>query len=750
MGPNGFAFKTWALTENVAHNSPTEQFSGKTIGIDAEEYLHSLLITGNREPLLPALGGKPFCLFRRVDEDIEGYKAAGITPFFIFNGLDLACRDRNSILSESRRASNVLNEAWQIYDIGRGEEAVLQFGRACEYLMLMRTLCYSYSHVEGTYRIYHIVRSLQIHLHSKGVQVMTAPYSAAAQLAYFDREGVVDAIQGSASCLLFGADRVILNIDWDKESVAWLSLPSCLTKLECNREQFTNACLLSGASILPILPELEAENAPTRILAARNLVKVQFDLDLSLRGKEGNYHDLYYKARFALKHPVVLTTAYEIELLNGKEAPSDAHAFIGQRLPNELYFYLSRGVTGPRVLNWRTRMEVLETPPLDGGDSTPYKDLVQTKLRPLRAQAVALLAQSLSRYYQKQEVKLLCWWHELSTTPLGTSDIAEPTKSTDSWHVTSAQLAQLKSGGSTSTTLAYAMNSLATDAEAKITVTPRNNGTTQLHDVGELRTNIVWRFLHDRGYINSDHTLSAWGKALRAAFNRALSTDGGAPVGTELEEAIFMAFELLRLGLLDRRVMFPVPPYSGGPIRGTDHDKAQILLVSRVACLGFLQHKSIGYTGPLSRNLLAYHQCTAAVRGALRDLLEMHACHLLLSGAVDRNLDNHDYTEVAASLPLVDEPDIGLALIVKCHLDELCQPSEKRVTISGWFPHAVDIKGDLKKCWKLWDAVNYISNMAQRRQQLTVMIRSTRVSELPIPASLTSKRRRPFKPPIRG
>ncbi|KAK5167721.1 uncharacterized protein LTR77_007420 [Saxophila tyrrhenica] len=691
MGSNAFAFKTWAITENVITTSTPETFNDTRIGIDAEDYLHSLLITGNREPLLPALGGKPFCLLRRVDEGIEGFKAAGIDPVFVFNGLDLACRDRASILRESRKASMSLDEAWQIYDQGRGEDAVLQFGKAC------------------TYRSYHIVRSLQFHLHSKGVDIMTAPYAAAAQLAYMLKTEQIDAVQGSASCLLFGTGKVIFSFEWEKDSVVWLDVRKCLAKLEVDFEQFTNICLISGCGILSLLPDLDIDNAATKIIAARVLLQnMNFDVDRLLRSKNGDYHKLFWQARFALRYPVVVKEEGEVEPLNWREGPSDAHEFIGQRLPDELYFYLSRGVAGPRVLNWRTRMEILETPPLDGGDSTPYKDLVQTKLKPLRAQAVALMGQSLNRYYQKQDVKLLCWWHELSTTPLGTTDIANPGQAAQSWHVNSALLSQLSGGSSTPSMLSYAINTLADPSEAKKTVTPRVNGTTQLHDVADLRANVVWRFLNDRGYLNSDHTLSAWGKALKAAFSHEVSTRSAASpeATTELEEAIFMAFELLRLGLLDRRVMFPVPPFSGGPIRGSDQDKAQIQLVSRVACLGFLRHKSIGYTGPLSRNLLAYHQCTAATRGALRDLLEMHACNMLLSGVVDRNLDNNVYTDVAASLPLVDEPDIGLALIVKCYLDELCQPFEKRVAISGWFPHAEDIQGDLQKAWNLWGAIN--------------------------------------------
>lgn len=126
------SFKDWAVHENVAITSPVEQFKDKRIGVDARDYLHSLLTKHSREHLVPALGGKPFGLYSAVDEDIEGFRAANIEPIFIFNGLDLACRDRAAVLNEGKMASNILNEAWTIYDEGKGADAVDQFGKACK------------------------------------------------------------------------------------------------------------------------------------------------------------------------------------------------------------------------------------------------------------------------------------------------------------------------------------------------------------------------------------------------------------------------------------------------------------------------------------------------------------------------------------------------------------------------------------------------------------------------------------------
>lgn len=188
------------------------------------------------------------------------------------------------------------------------------------------------------------------------------------------------------------------------------------------------------------------------------------------------------------------------------------HEFIGQRLPEELYYYLSRGVAGPRVLNSRIRMQVFETPPLDGGNSQVYKDLVQTKLRPLRAQALALITRLLHRYYQKTDVELVCWFSENDKRALGIPDMAEPSAAADSWHVKESTLLPAYPD-ILEAPLKFAISHLFDGTIAKQTRTERSeNSPGVLSQPRELVANVVWRFLHDRGYINPDHTLSGWGK----------------------------------------------------------------------------------------------------------------------------------------------------------------------------------------------------------------------------------------------
>lgn len=78
------------------------------------------------------------------------------------------------------------------------------------------------------------------------------------------------------------------------------------------------------------------------------------------------------------------------------------------------------------------------------------------------------------------------------------------------------------------------------------------------------------------------------------------------------------------------------------------------MLVSRVACIAKLQHKPIGYSGPLSRQLLCYRSLVSEVRTSLRNLIEVVLASLLLSGEVSR--DRKDWVELAVKYVSVVYP----------------------------------------------------------------------------------------------
>jgi hypothetical protein len=165
--------------------------------------------------------------------------------------------------------------------------------------------------------------------------------------------------------------------------------------------------------------------------------------------------------------------------------------------------------------------------------------------------------------------------------------------------------------------------------EASITKKdPRNPSPLEKKD--EILFNSIWRLLRLRGYVDAEHKPTKWGKVLYAILSNIPSD--------EYEEAAILAVELARLGLLNANQMFPT--YSGAPYLGSEAAKRNTLLISRVASLGKLHHQSIGYTGPLSRQLLGYNSMISAVRSALRDLTEACLATLFLNGDADRNRDD--------------------------------------------------------------------------------------------------------------
>ena len=72
------------------------------------------------------------------------------------------------------------------------------------------------------------------------------------------------------------------------------------------------------------------------------------------------------------------------------------------------------------------------------------------------------------------------------------------------------------------------------------------------------------------------------------------------------------------------------------------------MLLSRVACIGKLLHKDVGYSGPLSRQLLCSRSLIYEVRSTLRDQIEVVLASMLLSGNVDR--DRKDWSELSTRL----------------------------------------------------------------------------------------------------
>lgn len=118
-------FEEWAA--NLIETHLLEELRDTRVAIEAAFYLNRMLNTPHlKEPLVPALGGRPFTMRDTVLTDLKRFKDYGITPVFVFSGLDVGRRDAPFDLSE--QAARVNQQAWELYHSGQAQQAVDKFG----------------------------------------------------------------------------------------------------------------------------------------------------------------------------------------------------------------------------------------------------------------------------------------------------------------------------------------------------------------------------------------------------------------------------------------------------------------------------------------------------------------------------------------------------------------------------------------------------------------------------------------------
>lgn len=291
------------------------------------------------------------------------------------------------------------------------------------------------------------------------------------QLAYFEKDPsqFIDAIYGPSELFMYGVDKLITSVHLahtayettimgfakkdtpfvlEDSHFVWIDRRTCLEELgHIPVEVFIDACLLAGSGLLCTFPPLENPTLYSKgysfrdvvnliLSCGRNVTSVCAQYQDDARIKELDYLDRYRKAVIAIKHHIVITRDGNVETLDAEHAPSDVHDCVGQRLPEELVMYLSRGMLRPRVLTWLTSGTILITAPSDGGTSNEYQTLVKTQLDPWRRQALSLLADNVHRYYQRKEVTTKVWFDLEYEGKFNLKDLLpSPKNILRTWHV---------------------------------------------------------------------------------------------------------------------------------------------------------------------------------------------------------------------------------------------------------------------------------------------------------------------------
>ena len=481
-----------------------------------------------------------------LKEDLLELKDAGVKPIFVFPGLDYVNKSPSE--SQSPETARAAESAWQKYRSKKEDEVVKEFSKA-------------------KYPIDTLFRYLQELLIENNIEFLVAPFSAVAQLAYMVKlsDEYIDAVWGPTEHFLFGVDKVITNLKIPSDKSAqvtfdWLSKAVCEERFKVPSEVLRDAQLLCGTSFSLPFPILERQ-AVTKVVSISDAITMlntagRSVLQLCTMFREDpvvsqlDYADRYKKSLMTIRHHIILESNGTVAPLDFAHAPGDVHDFVGQNLPEELFFYISRGLLGPEVPSWLASGEINLSLPGGVPDNEPYRHLVIEQLNPIRTQALRILSEPLNYYYKGRTVKLRAWdGKDSENLTITLKDEPDMRPKLNQWKVRGDVLMKLlQSSNQSQPTLLFCLQTLKDDGFVPKSFTQKNVVHPALRTLDEIVVNTFWRFLQIRGYVGDDHKLTKWGQALETVLAKLAPKFESRQ---SAEDAAILSVELLRLGLLN-------------------------------------------------------------------------------------------------------------------------------------------------------------------------------------------------------
>ncbi|THG95204.1 hypothetical protein EW026_g6405 [Hermanssonia centrifuga] len=621
---------------------PLSVLSDSRLGIDASFYLTQL--TDNppsREPLLAATGGLPLALTQRIESDLRALEKLRIKPVFVFPGLvpNRRWKQNQHQQYEQNDAMRDRREAWAKYEAGQEDAATRLFeGRSgLQQWDLWKMVLRIFRH--------------------RNVEFIVAPYVAWAQLLYLQRhpKAYIHAVFGPTDTLLYpGVEKLITSLDLASNSPSFthVSKRTVLNDLGLSEDQFLDVGILLGFDHSPPFPPTLHDQA---LKATVDMVKYYKSGHAAVSAfadqaqvKQIQYPDQYARTRSMIKYSLVLSSDGVVIPLplsgpnppshghpnhhhhpTAADIPSDLHEIFTHRLPDEIYFYLSRGLMGPQALVWLTTGMINENPPLDNGETTEYRRFVKEVITDgqtgPRATSLALISSVTHSFWSKRNVSGHFWFEQGPQKPTlhNSQQTLQLAERVVSWHVPYAIVEE------------------------------------ELRRQNRLYSDRWW-FDVDRFLLNS-HTHSPLARAMYVAIRTARVND-------KFQDSLYLFLELVRAGVMHGH-LWSGRAFSGGPSFGTDDEKSCMLLVMRVLSIVPLNFKPQPWSAPLSRELLVFNSFVRSLTRALRTLLEVTSLNMLLRHDARQSRD--DLLDINLSLPFQSEVNTGFGVLAKVYLDAL-------------------------------------------------------------------------------
>lgn len=444
-------------------------------------------------------------------------------------------------------------------------------------------------------------------------------------------------------------DTIIRSFDWDAKTVSAISKGKIMRTLAVNEPMLVDALLMTGTVFLSPFPPLQDKSMypnSSSIMDAVNLLRTSDKSvanacasfgDILKQSQDPDWLDKYRRARLAVQHFIHIAESGEIVVHDYEHLTQDNHEYLGLQLPAELFHYLNVGLIEARILNCITHGQILVQPTLDGVASDEYKKLITKHIIPIKEQTLGLMIPRVHRGIGHKAITLRVWYDPKFSYRMNHGSLnPPPSQKVGSWDVKQDDIRAFYPADFAGPVAMEVLSLVNTDFAPK---TVAKSKSIKGIDSLEMITSVaIWRFLHLRGYVADDHNLTSWGTAIAATFLAFSESMEGIPPVAGLDEGALLAFELVKLGVLDGHAAESQPGY---PRTGSDEDRAALSLISQCATLLKLRHEVFGYTGPLNKSLLAFRSLSSTVREADRDLLEAIVASMFMFGQSQRERDDY-------------------------------------------------------------------------------------------------------------
>ncbi len=435
---------------------PLSSLSDSRLGIDAAHYIRKLLSQeSTREVLVAATGGLPIALIAQIESDLRTLERLHIKPVFVFPGLPLVRQlpPKGQDFGAQREAG-VKNNAWQAYENGDAEGAAriltqARQGAWTDWRDVARLVLRIFRHRMVEYIVAPYLQWAQV-----GVGAVKSGgwldhvanetnYSPHHQLSYLQNhsKSYIHSIYSSFEMLAFPVSRVITNIDFPPAgsttstgTITFVDKGRIISDMGLLPDQFLDFAIISGSELSPTFPPM-AENffPPAAMDMIRHfktgLAAVSYHADHPIV-KASSYIEQYVRIRGAIKFSLVLTAedghCLPLPLvtppaampgqqpISASDIPGDLENVFSARLPDEVYYHLSKGLVSPQLLGWLSSGQIVEQQPLCNGESTEYrkfiKDVITEGLTAPRCTALALLTAGLNPAWSTRRVVSWSGW----------------------------------------------------------------------------------------------------------------------------------------------------------------------------------------------------------------------------------------------------------------------------------------------------------------------------------------------------